>query len=41
MDLREVVVEPVAPADEPRYQRLMQVHHNLGALPKIGETVWY
>ena len=41
MDLREVVVEPVAAADESRYQRLMQAHHYLGALPKIGETQWY
>ena len=41
MDLREVVVEPVAADDESRYQRLMQAHHYLGALPKIGETQWY
>ena len=41
MDLREVVVEPVTAADEGRYQRLMQAHHYLGALPKIGETQWY
>ena len=34
MDLREVVVEPVAAADESRYQRLMQAHHYLGALPQ-------
>ena len=32
---------PVAAADESRYQRLMQAHHYLGALPKIGETQWY
>ena len=37
MDLREVVVEPVAADDEGRYQRLMQAHRYLGALPKIGE----
>ena len=41
MDLREVVVEPVALDDEQRYQCLMQAHHYLGALPKIGQTVWY
>ena len=39
--MREVVVEPVAADDESRYQRLMQAHHYLGALPKIGETQWY
>ena len=41
MALREVVVEPVATEDERRYQRLMAAHHYLGALPKIGETLWY
>ena len=41
MDLREVVVEPVAVADESRDQRLMQAHHYLDALPRIGETQWY
>ena len=41
MDLREVVVEPVAAGDEGRYQHLMQAHHYLGALPKIGQTRWY
>ena len=41
MDSREVVVEPVAPGDEQRYQRLMQARHCLGALPRIGLTVWY
>ena len=37
--LHEVVVEPAS--DEGRFQRLMQAHHYLGALPKIGETLWY
>lgn len=41
MELREVAVEPVEPGDEGRYQRLMAAHHYLGALPKIGETMWY
>ena len=36
-----MVVEPVAVGDEGRYQRLMAAHHHLGALPKIGETLWY
>ena len=34
-------VERVAAGDEGRYQRLMEAHHYLGALPKIGETLWY
>ena len=41
MDVREVVVEPVSTLDEGRYRRLMQAHHYLGALSKIGETLWY
>ncbi len=41
MNLREVVVGPVSAADEDRYQRLMAAHHYLGALSKIGETIWY
>jgi hypothetical protein len=41
LDLKEVVVRPVRPSEERRYQALMQEHHYLGSLPKIGQTVWY
>ena len=41
MDLSEVVVRPVERGEEGRYQEQMQCHHYLGALPKIGETLWY
>jgi hypothetical protein len=41
VNLREVVVEIVAKPDEARFRRLMQAHHYLGWLPKIGETLWY
>ncbi len=41
MDLREVVVRPVAPSEEARFRRLMDKHHYLGFLPKISETLWY
>jgi len=41
VELREVAVEPVAAGDEGRYRELMAAHHFLGALPKIGETLWY
>ena len=34
-------VAPVCPTQECTFQRLMQTHHYLGALPKIGNTVWY
>lgn len=41
MDLREIQVRPVLRAEEVRYQELMQAYHYLGALPKIGHTLWY
>src|SRR5450759_490360 len=41
LNLGEVVVRPVRPSEEQRYQELMQEHHYLGSLPKIGETLWY
>ena len=37
MDIR---VRPVARSEEGRYQEQMARHHYLGALAKIGETVW-
>ena len=41
MQLREVLVRPVLVSEIQRYQNLMQEHHYLGNLPKIGETLWY
>jgi hypothetical protein len=41
MNILEIVVRPVGPSEETRYQELMQKHYYLGALPKIGETIWY
>ena len=41
MNLREILVRPVRSCEERRYQDLMREHHYLGALPKIGETLWY
>lgn len=41
MRLEEIQVRPVQPFEESRYQELMQAHHYLGALPKIGATLWY
>ena len=40
LTLSEVVVRPVGPLEEQRFQNLMQQHY-LGALPKISETLWY
>ena len=41
LNLREILVLPVRPFEEQRYQELMQEHHYLGSLPKISETLWY
>jgi hypothetical protein len=41
LNLSEVLVRPVCSFEEPRFQKLMQEHHYLGALPKISETLWY
>jgi len=41
MNVREIVLRPVELSEEQRYQRLMEAHHYLGSLPKIGETLWY
>lgn len=35
------MVRPVCASEESRFQGLMQAHHYLGALPKIGNTLWY
>jgi hypothetical protein len=41
LNLREILVRPVRSSEERLYQDLMRQHHYLGALPKIGETLWY
>jgi len=41
VNLREVTLQPVGVGEEARFQALMQAHHYLGALPKIGHTLWY
>ena len=41
LNLREITVQPVTVAEEARFQALLQAHHYLGALPKIGHTLWY
>ncbi len=39
--LQNIIVRPVSSTEEADFKRLMQAHHYLGALPKIGETIWY
>ena len=34
-------VRPLERREEGREQQQMAAHHYLGALPKIGETIWY
>jgi len=41
IDLKQICVRPVESSDEPRYRELMQHHHYLGDLAKIGHTLWY
>jgi hypothetical protein len=41
VNLREVVLQPVAAPEETRFQTPMDTHRYLGALPKIGNTLWY
>ncbi|MFH1481734.1 MAG: Druantia anti-phage system protein DruA [Pseudomonadota bacterium] len=41
MNLWEIIVRPVLSCEEQHFQEQMQEHHYLGALPKIGETLWY
>lgn len=41
MNLHEIRVRPVYESEECRFQELMQRHHYLGNLPKIGNTILY
>ena len=41
MNLQEITVHPIQLDDKKRFQSLMNAHHYLGALPKIGHTLWY
>ena len=41
MNLQEIIIQPVQPNEQERFQSLMKAHHYLGALPKIGHTLWY
>ena len=41
MQLQDITVRPVRHSEEQLFRELMQKHHYLGALPKIGNTLWY
>src|SRR3989442_3518175 len=39
--LADIQVRPIERSEETQYQQQMARHHYLGALGKIGETLWY
>jgi len=41
MLLNQLSVRPVLKQEESKYIQLLEKHHYLGAIPKIGETLWY
>ena len=41
MNLREIILRPVIACEEARFRALLDTHHYLGSLPKIGYTLWY
>lgn len=41
MSVKRIKVRPVYKEEEGRYRELMQKHHYLGFVPKMGETLWY
>jgi Domain of unknown function (DUF4338)/DDE_Tnp_1-associated len=41
LNLQALQVRLVRPDEDERYQALMQAHHYLGSLAKIGENLWY
>lgn len=41
MDLHKIILRPIYRSEESFFQERMQTHHYLGALPKIGNTIWY
>ena len=41
MQLAQISVRPILKHEESAYALLMETHHYLGAIPKIGETLWY
>ena len=41
MNLHEITLHPITPSEEPQFRALLDAHHYLGSLPKIGNTLWY
>ena len=41
LNLQEITIHPVQPTEQKCFQSLMEAHYYLGALSKIGHTIWY
>jgi len=41
VDLSELTIRPIEQGEDDRYQQLLERHHYLGAIPKIGQTLRY
>jgi hypothetical protein len=41
LNLHDITLRAVAVDEEPRFKALLDTHHYLGAVAKIGETIWY
>ena len=41
MLLDQISVRPIVKQEEIKYVQVMEAHHYLGAIPKIGENIWY
>ncbi len=41
MSVKRIKVRPVIKKEEKKFRELMQKHHYLGFVPKMGETLWY
>jgi hypothetical protein len=41
MYLQDIIVRPIIKSEEKRFRQLMQKHHYLGFVPKMGHTIWY
>jgi hypothetical protein len=41
MYLQDITVRPIIKSEEKRFRQLMQKHHYLGFVPKMGHTIWY
>jgi hypothetical protein len=41
LDLHDITLRPVAVDEEARFKALLDAHHYLGSVAKIGHTIWY